>query len=142
MRKIRSNLATDLVAATNFAKDYIRDDSGVLMAYEPATIVPDSLKVYADEISKIRNKAPLYVMLNKVAPNILAPVHTDTLPVKVERWHLPLITNTRAYWWDEDNGFVHMEPGYWHGPVPIHRDHTIFNMGRESRVHLIIDLEG
>jgi hypothetical protein len=116
------------------------DDTGILMAYgaaHPATKIPAVL-----EIMELRNLEPAFMMINRVPPGVVAPPHIDTLPFPVERWHLPLVTNPDAYWWDEhDNKFIYMPVGYWHGPVPYYIRHAIVNFGLTERVHLVVDLK-
>lgn len=93
-----------------------------------------------DEISGILKKKPLYLMVNILPPGIVVPVHTDTLPVPVQRWHLPIQTNRHAYFWDEVRGCYNLTYAEWARIFPERR-HTIFNFGNEDRIHIVVDLE-
>lgn len=128
------------------------DGSGAEMAVKPGGGIPiDSPLVRAaiQEISAMRGLPALHVMVNKLPPGVVVPVHRDWLPPTraqprtptLERWHLPIQTNDRAFWWDEDRGPLSMETGYWYGPVPYWRKHQVWNLGDEERVHLVVDLD-
>jgi hypothetical protein len=79
------------------------------------------------------------VMVNHLEPGGRLEKHRDGLPDD-DRWHLPLITNPFAKWWDEYNGEVHMDIGYWYGPVPYCGVlHSAVNDGHSERVHLVAD---
>lgn len=109
------------------------------MAFEPATFSNHFSEAIAEIEKKIGYEA-IYMMLNILPPGITVPVHTDTLPVPVQRWHLPLQTNDQAYFWDELLHWRHLEPGYWHRIFPERR-HTICNYGNQERIHLVVDLK-
>jgi hypothetical protein len=79
------------------------------------------------------------VMVNRLASGGRLERHRDGLPDDA-RWHLPLITNPSAKWWDEYNGDVHMDVGYWYGPVPYCGVlHSAVNDGQSERVHIVAD---
>lgn len=79
------------------------------------------------------------VMVNRLAPGGRLAPHRDGYPDNL-RYHLPLKTNSAAYWWDEYNGRVHMECGTWYGPVPYCGVlHSAVNDGDSERIHLIAD---
>lgn len=66
--------------------------------------------------------------------------HEDgKLPGNPVRYHLPITSNRRAYYWDETLGNVHMFPGVWYGPIPYTKRHRVFNNGATPRVHLVTD---
>ncbi len=121
-----------------------RDDTGVLMAYGPGSSceIPShyEMKRAVDEIATARGLDVAYVMLNTLPAGCIVPEHTDTLPVPVERWHLPLITNPNCKWWDEVEGELFMAAGYWYGPLPYEKRHKVWNTGAVSRTHLVVDL--
>ncbi len=120
------------------------DGSGVKMAYAQGSISePDHpiLGPYIREIEGLTGQKSISMMLNIAEYGVIVPIHTDTLEHPGDRYHLPLMTNENALWWGEDDGYVHMDKGIWYGPVQYWKDHTIMNLGREVRVHLVIDLE-
>jgi hypothetical protein len=119
---------------------------GVLMAerqsvsYEPERF-SKSVQAAVAEIEALRGKKALFVMINRLDPGIIIERHTDTLkmPYPVERWHLPVITNPKA--WHEQGSRFNMTAGVWYGPVPYWEEHCGGNEGTTPRIHLIVDLE-
>lgn len=93
------------------------------------------------EICEIKDRDPVHVMVNIVAPGVIVPKHTDTVLHSPERWHLPVATSKDAFWWDEEDGFSHLPLGHWCGPIPYSILHRIGNLGTEPRVHLIVDIK-
>lgn len=80
-------------------------------------------------------------MLNRLRPGGELKPHRDGPPDRL-RFHLPLCTNSAAYWWDEINGHEHMMLGNWYGPVPYCGVlHSAANPGTTDRVHLVADFE-
>lgn len=128
-----------------------KDGSGAEMSVNQSGGLPFKsplLYLAIQEIGKLRNQLPLHMMINRLAPKVTVPKHTDTLKPtqqgehpRLERWHLPIITSYHCGWWDEDNGIVPMMPGFWYGPVPYWREHYVWNHGTIERIHLIIDLD-
>jgi hypothetical protein len=109
----------------------------------------DEIEEAVQEISSLRKLEAVYVMVNTMPPNQEIPWHQDWLaPTRlqrrplIERWHLPLKTNSLVVWFDKDNpdGY-NMPKGYWSGPVPYWNKHKVENLGHEERVHLIVDLD-
>lgn len=81
------------------------------------------------------------VILNELAPGSELDPHRDG-PPHHERWHLPLITNPAVEYWEEKlDAPVHMDLGFWHGPIDHSSRHWMRNKGNEHRVHVIVDLE-
>lgn len=81
------------------------------------------------------------VIINKLDPGALLDTHRDGYPQN-DRYHLPIITNSEAYWWDELEGKRHMVAGRWHGPVPYCGIlHSAGNPGMTDRLHVIVDFE-
>ncbi len=131
------------------------DGSGALMSIGQGKGLPPeiagmpNIKMAIEEISQIRNQRPLNLMINKLPAATGAPKHRDFIPPTtyqggnptVERWHLPIVTDDKCFWWDELNGEIFMESKYWWGPVPYWVLHTIYNHGQTERVHLIVDLD-
>lgn len=79
------------------------------------------------------------VMVNKLGARGKLSAHRDGLPDDY-RWHLPIVTNPHAVWWDEFNGTMHMPEGAWTGPVPYCGVlHAAANNGDEPRVHVVVD---
>jgi hypothetical protein len=94
------------------------------------------------EICWIKEKNLRYWMINRIPPGVIVPVHKDHVHGERNlRYHLPLVTNDKAGYWDEVNGVMIMEQGSWYGPIPYWTDHNVWNKGDSERVHLIVDLE-
>lgn len=146
---------TDLLAAIKTIK-WKRDDTGIFMAFNPSAGVDAGLLespafvAVLKEISTLRGAAVVNIMINKIPPGVSAPVHRDWVkPIKgivnptVERWHLPILTNDKALWWDEKLGSegAIMPVGMWSGPVEYWLHHTVKNLGSTDRIHIVVDLE-
>lgn len=106
------------------------------------------IKKAAEELAKERKQTILRIMVHRVEPNAEVPKHRDFVPATaqgsqpcLERWHLPLQTSDQCTWWDEEAGEKKMPVGVWSGPVPYWLNHTIYNKGKEKRVHVIVDLD-
>lgn len=107
------------------------------------------IKVSILEISELRDQQPLHIMINRLKPGVEVPIHRDyILPTQtqryqpcVERWHLPISSNDRCGWWDEDSGNQYPKLGEWFGPVPYWIPHKVWNFGTTDRIHLVIDLD-
>ena len=95
------------------------------------------------EIVALRKLPVLYAGINIVPPGAQSGKHTDTLVIgyKVERWHLPLVTNKDAWIWLSRGGEINMVAGVWHGPFPYWEEHAVGNRGNEDRVHFFVDLD-
>lgn len=94
-----------------------------------------------DELTEQVGGLPVGLMINRLAPGVEIEKHIDKAPHPgIERWHLPLVAPREALYWDEQNGWLHMEPGYWWGPIPFWIPHQVKNMGEMERIHLIVDL--
>ncbi len=133
---------------------YKRDDSGVLMAFPPSRFpetLPPSIAAAIGELEKSLECRVVYVQINVMPPGVVVPKHRDYLnairginkPI-VERFHLPILTNSQATWWDElqpDEGARHMPLGTWCGPVPYHKLHSVSNLGETDRIHLVVDTD-
>lgn len=80
------------------------------------------------------------VMVNKLEPGGMLQPHRDA-PPEFDRYHLPIVTNSDAWWWDEYTGKFHMREGFWYGPVPYCGVlHSVENNGETERVHVVVDL--
>ena len=80
------------------------------------------------------------VMLIELAPRSRIAEHRDEggYAEATERYHLPITTNPDCI--VHINGeFAHLEPGdvWW---FDKHSPHSVVNMGREPRVHMVMDL--
>jgi hypothetical protein len=153
---IPTQLPLDKIAA-EVAKidDFWQDGSGAYMAIRPCHGVPDWLSKCEwimralAEISLLREQDILHVMINKLPPDTVVPLHTDTLAPtchqpkapRVERWHLPVVTNADCFFWDDNAGYTRMHLGSWWGPVPYWREHSVENTGKTERVHIVVDLD-
>ena len=103
------------------------------------------------EISDHRSIPALHMMVNRLPPGVTTPKHVDFLkpsthqpkyPI-LERYHLPIITNPSAYYWNEDEpeSKIHMKAGFWYGFIKYWRLHEVGNLGDTERIHLIVDLD-
>lgn len=155
------NLYTSVVDFASLIEDVRKlsfwiDGSGAEMAVVPNGGLPRCLTelrtvmTAIEEIESLTHLKVLHVMVNRLLPGVDVPVHRDFLlatPLQsrnhptIERWHLPVVTNADAQWWDEDFGFYFMEPGFWYGPVPYWRRHKVYNKGHTERIHLVVDLD-
>lgn len=133
------------------ALEYWRDGSGAEMSITQSGGLPNAIvepfRVAIEEIVKWRNKTPLHLMINNLPSGVTTPIHIDTVKSdneggrkRLERWHLPLLTNNECYWWDEETGNLKMLIGYWYGPMPYWINHKVWNLGSTNRIHLIVDL--
>lgn len=139
--------------------DYIVDGSKALMAFNPCTKTKDIfeestenefplLKLIILEICEYCKAEALYIMINIIPPGVIVPTHTDTLKShsefgdrpKLQRYHLPITTNDKCYWYDLITGKIQMEAGIWYGPVPYWVEHNVENLGETERIHLVVDL--
>jgi hypothetical protein len=144
--------------------NFFLDDTGVQMAQRQSKPIPQDTKysfpfisAAIDEIARLLGKTACHYMVNKLPPICNVPVHTDSLrlnaevgKIVLERWHLPILTNPLALYWDENMGVrpdgsyvgFHMKVGIWYGPIPYYMKHTIWNdHATEERIHLVVDLK-
>ena len=122
--------------------EFRRDATGIEMAYGQAAGIPKwattpGLAKALDEIERIAGPA-LHMMVNRLAPGVEVPTHTDS--EGGVRWHLPVVTNPDAKWWDEQNGEVFMDSAWW-GPVPYAIPHRVWNHGEAARIHIVVDVK-
>lgn len=81
------------------------------------------------------------VLLNCLQAGAEFGRHRDGLPDNA-RFHLPIVTNDAAWWWDELHGTVHMRQGHWYGPMPYCGIlHAVGNPSEMDRIHLIVDFK-
>lgn len=107
--------------------------------YEDALIRFPAISETLIWLCNAREKMLVQCMVSRlVAGGELRP-HMDGEPAN-ERWHLPVITNGDAVWWDAQNGSLHMEPRKWWGPVPYCGVYHGFKNGDTERIHVIADL--
>lgn len=119
-----------------------------LYLHRPGKLLPeiDELEAYssiqamiAELMCTTGRYALRQVMVNHLRPGGRLAAHRDGLPDDW-RYHLPVETNPRAVWWDEFGGTMHMDTGYWHGPVPYCGVlHAVANNGPTTRIHLVVD---
>jgi hypothetical protein len=135
------DLQTLIVEAENLPKT--RDDSGALMAVGPCQFpqLGPAITEAINEIAEVLKRKPLYVMVNALPPECIVIEHTDTVIGKPLRFHLPLVTNNGAFWWDERDGIDHFREGVWVGPIPYYLKHRVGNLGKQPRTHLVVDLD-
>jgi hypothetical protein len=120
------------------------DDGNVHMAYVQGTSLDKiTLDPYVrkaiEEIEGISGLKAISLMVNTLDPKMESPIHTD--PGTFTRYHLPLLTNERTIWMDEQSGVTEMKQGFWYGPVPYTVPHRVGNYGETPRIHLIVDLQ-
>lgn len=140
MQRIPSGFSSLMSAQ---ALKYTRDGSGIYMA-ELQGVIPKWIKNHplwnaVLEIQDLSGGVAQAVMVNKLEPKTHVPVHVDEA-TGWRRFHLPLQTNEFAWWWDETNGEVFMEPGFWYGPVDVTKPHKVGNYGNTDRIHLVVDV--
>src|SRR5262245_37659900 len=123
--------------------DFWIDGSKAEMAHppnKPIGILTSAIWDAVQEIGRLCNQQPIYMMINNLPPDVIVPKHRDWTSKEVERYHLPVITNERCWWWDETNGTLLMEAGHWYGPMPYNIIHQVGNLGKTDRIHLVVDL--
>lgn len=120
---------------------------GLSMARLYGPEYPDKLPEYpvighVVELFANQQNRPIHqVMVNELQPHSALEMHRDGPPAMM-RWHLPITTNALVEWYDELNGWAHMELNKWHGPVAYCGHlHSMTNDGETARIHLIVDLE-
>jgi hypothetical protein len=100
-------------------------------------VIEHVVKVFSQQ----QNRTIHQVMINKLAAHSALEMHRDGPPAKM-RWHLPITTNALVEWYDEIDGWLHMDLGIWHGPVSYcNKLHSMTNDGETERIHLILDLD-
>jgi hypothetical protein len=144
VQKLESGLdlptLAEAIRRLSFWKDGAGVEMSVLQFRETPKPVEEALRPALLELSNLQNRRWRYVMVNRLKPEAVVKPHKD-IGAEVERWHLPVLTNPGAYWWDEREGEIHMEAGFWWGPVPYSILHSVGNEGSSERVHIIVDLE-
>lgn len=146
MQNLRTSLDLPALLEEAAKQDFRRDGAGVDMAHNsdngfPAWLpkAPRIQEAIAEIEGMVGGKAT-HIMLNRLRPHDNVLPHKDLMDVG-ERWHLPLVTNPKAFWWDEvENKDFHMEVGFWYGPVNYKADHSVWNDGETERIHLVVDV--
>lgn len=146
MQNLRTALDLGALTAEAVRQDFRRDGAGIDMAHNSDSGFPawlpkaPQIQAAIAEIEGLVNGKANHIMLNRLRPHDNVLPHRDQMDVG-ERWHLPLVTNPRAIWWDEMDGKeVHMEVGFWYGPVPYKVEHSVWNDGETERIHLVVDV--
>ena len=143
MRSMESGLDFSVLESEAASMNYKLDDSGTEMAMGacvPIPPLPAELTAAVREIEKLTGKKAVWVMLNRLPPSVVVPVHTDTVTYTPERWHLVIKTNPHAYFWSDPTGQIHLNGGRWWGPIPYRANHQIWNGGTTDRIHFVVDL--
>ena len=143
---MKSEINLDLLLKDIKSLDFWFDGSGAEMSIKPASYPlyirnKKYITSAIEEIQKLTNQEALYIMINRLGPKVEVPIHTDTLKEKVDRYHLPIITNYQSFWWDRIKGSRSLKPGIWYGPMPYWVEHSVANYGETERIHLIVDLK-
>lgn len=154
MNQFESKISLDKLVELAYLLETVHDEGYVKMAAPQSTSFlrqfPE-IETAVKEIASLRKLEPVYVMVNIMPPGKELPWHQDWLeptplqPYKgplIERWHLPVKTNSWVVWFDKDNlEGSHMPKGHWCGPFPYWNKHKVENLGHEDRIHLIVDLD-
>lgn len=153
IHKLPTKLDLESILAEVVQIDFWKDDSEVEMCVRQSDGIPfrnaTAIMSAVGEIGLLRLTPPLHLMINRMPPKVLVPKHRDFLKASthqqryptLERWHLPIVTNEGAWWWDEQHGRMLLPAGFWYGPMPYWLEHQIGNDGNDSRIHLIVDLD-
>lgn len=119
---------------------------GLSMARLCGPEYPDKLQEYPTighvvELFANQQDKPIHqVMVNQLRAHSTLELHRDG-PPEMLRYHLPITTNPLVEWYDEIDGWVHMELDKWYGPVNYcGKLHSMTNDGETARIHLIVDL--
>lgn len=82
----------------------------------------------------------IQVMVNHLAPHSEIKAHMDG-PPQSNRFHLPIITNAKVFWWDEKFEIsTNMPEGQWAGPVDYCGVmHSMVNYSDGNRIHVVVD---
>lgn len=145
MRTIISKTINETVIDDVRSLRYTRDASGAeITALQgkgiPREFTTPSIRACIREIEQITGKTAKNIMINRLEPGGCIPKHKDDDDYG-ERWHLPIVTNDEASWWDEvSDRLQHMPFGRWTGPVPYRKFHEVRNDGDQERIHLVVDL--
>lgn len=147
MQNLRTNLPTAKLLTEAERQPFVRDGAGIDMAHPSDAGFPRWLNENGTpfivgaikEIESLVGGKATHIMLNRLRAGDTVNPHIDHMDTG-ERWHLVLTTNTDSFWWDETDGEVHMEAGYWWGPVPYKRLHAVWNHGDSDRIHLVVDV--
>lgn len=137
------------------SKESKLDDSGMWMSSKQGSMLPD-LKEYPEirriigELEEMTLQPAKHLMINTLPAGIIVPIHRDFLPGRCQvtrrkwpilsRWHFPVISNSKCWFWDERSGKHGMGLGDWFGPIGYWKPHQVANEGDCERVHLIVDL--
>lgn len=139
MQKLQSALTGTMGAESlKFNRDQSGMDMASLQGGLPKWLKDHTLMSAVREIEALSGGAAQAVMINRLDPGITVAKHKDQY-TGWRRYHLPLVTNVEAWWWDETNGTVFMDYGYWWGPVPYNELHQVSNGGNTARIHLVVD---
>ena len=143
---MRTEVSIDDLLAETKKLPFFRDGAGIDMAYPSDYGFPTWLKkvptiqLAIAEIEQLTGGSAVHLMLNRLKPGDYVHPHVDQMDVG-ERWHLVLSTNPDAKWWDEvENKEVHLEQGFWWGPVNYRAMHSVWNYGETERTHLVVDV--
>lgn len=150
-RSYESELSMEPLVQAAQRLGYLKDGTGTMMAFPPYLIpkgLPLSLEAAVEEIELRRDAARVGVMVNILPPGLTVKVHVDPLPKhyphggKVERWHLCIHSDLKAWMLQvgEEKAFPY--PGFWYGPLRYWMPHQVGNDSETvARVHLIVDLD-
>lgn len=116
------------------------------MAFKPSSGLHTGFDDVIAEISGKTGLTPLHLMVNILPPGLRVPEHRDWLapsPLQgdkpcLARWHLAL---DDGVWWDSLNGSMIFLPGYWYGPMPYWKYHSVSNESVTPRTNIIVDLD-
>lgn len=120
------------------------DGTGILMHNGQFRLMPGGWPECAGlaclELERHTGLTTVGIMVNTILPGGRSGVHVDPEAGKLSRWHLPLRTNLKAWFWSEATDNIHMFPWRWYGPILYWEPHAVGNDGDEPRTHLVVDL--
>ena len=94
----------------------------------------------ADQLAQYYQARPIAICLNRLGPGGAIAQHWDRprMYSLAHRVHLPLKTNTQSQFIVDGSAWPTREAQYFE--FDNQRPHSVQNLGREQRIHLIIDL--
>lgn len=123
---------------------------GWIQGLSTARFIPENLPYHMyptihQAIDELEDMCALHgrcrsIMVNRLEPYGHLDAHRDDLP-NLRRFHLPIMTNPTATWWDEVNGHIHMRPFIWYGPVNYCGWLHAMKNGGSPRYHLVVDFK-
>jgi len=151
MKCHHSSVPTVALSEALFRRPAVTDGTGILLLNGQWQGIPTwCQEILGDAISEIETITGLkahHVSVNVIVPRGGSGWHADPTPqdekgqsLYHDRWHLPLRTNAKCWFEDDEHERFHMALGWWWGPVKYWLLHAVGNDGDQPRMHLIVDL--